>query len=88
MFSDPTQIPPDSNYLPFIWTYAVEEDGTKKARESCNELSRIKETVALEEIYAASLDQTASKLFWNISLKKTHGDRSKCIQRICRSTRS
>ena len=36
MFSDPVEVPPDANYLPFIWTYVLKDDGTKKARAPCN----------------------------------------------------
>ena len=72
MFSKPTPIPPDANHLPFIWTYVIKDDGTRKARAPCNGSPRMQGTVTLGETYAASLDQTASKIFWALSADKGH----------------
>ena len=56
MFSEPTLIPEDTNCLPFIWTYMIKDDGTKKARGVCNGSPRMKGTVTLGQTYAASPD--------------------------------
>ena len=72
MFSLPVEIPPDANSLPFIWTYVVKDDGTKKARAPCNGSPRMQGTVTLGETYAASLDQTAARIFWALSASKGH----------------
>ena len=56
IFLEPQPIPPESNCLPFIWTYVVKEDGTKKARAPCNRSPRMQGTVTLGETYAASLN--------------------------------
>ena len=72
MFSLPVAIPPDSNTLPFIWTYVIKDDGTKKARAPCNGSARMQGTVTLGETYAASLDQTAARIFWALSASKGH----------------
>ena len=70
MFGDPTPIPKGANSLPFIWTYLIKECGTKKARGVCNGSPRMKGTVTLGEIYAASLDQTCTKIFWALNAAK------------------
>jgi len=67
MFSTPEQIPHDTNCLPFIWTYMIKDDGTKKARGVCNGSPRMKGTVTLGQTYAASLDQTCAKIFWALN---------------------
>ena len=72
MFSEPQPIPPEANCLPFMWTYVVKDDGTKKARAPCNGSPRMQGTVTLGETYAASLDQTASKIFWATAAASTH----------------
>ena len=36
MFSEPVPIPRDANCLPFMWTYLIKDDGTKKVRAPCN----------------------------------------------------
>ena len=72
MFSEPVQIPPDANCLPFIWTYVLKDDGTRKTRAPCNGSPRMQGTVTLGETYAASLDQTASKIFWARSAETGH----------------
>ena len=70
MFSTPTEIPEDTNCLPFIWTYMVKDDGTKKARGVYNGSPRMKGTVTLGQTYAASLDQTCAKIFWALNAAK------------------
>ena len=72
MFSEPQHIPSDANCLPFMWTYVLKDDGTRKARAPCNGSPRMQGTVTLGETYAASLDQTASKIFWSISATTGH----------------
>ena len=67
MFSEPQPIPRGANSLPFLWTYVVKDDGTKKARASCNGSPRMTGTVTLGQTYAASLDHTASRMFWALS---------------------
>ena len=67
MFSEPQPIPEGAKSLPFMWTYTVKEDGTKKARAPCNGSPRMQGTVTLGQTYAASLDQTASRIFWALS---------------------
>ena len=71
MFSEPQLIPTEANRLPFMWTYVVKDDGTKKTRTPCNGSPRIQGTVTLET-YAANLDQTASKIFWATAVASTH----------------
>ena len=63
MFSTPQPIPAETNKLPFMWTYVIKDDGTKKARAPCEGSPYIQGTVTLGKTYAASLDQTASRLF-------------------------
>ena len=70
MFSTSTEIPEDANCLPFIWTYMVKDDGTKKARCVYNGSPRMKGTVTLGQTYAASLDQTYAKIFWPLNVAK------------------
>ena len=72
MFSTSQPIPTGTNKLPFMWTYVVKEDGTKKARAPCNGSPRMQGTVTLGETYAASLDQTASRIFWALSAVNNH----------------
>ena len=72
MFTEPMEAPPDANYLPSIWTYVLKDDGTKKARASCNGSPRMQGTAKLGETYEASLYQTVSKIFWSISAEKGH----------------
>lgn len=52
--------------------YVIKDDGTKKDRAPCNRSPRIQGTITLGETYAASLDQTASKIFWSISATLGH----------------
>ena len=63
MSTDPVTIPPDANCQPFLWTYVLKDDGTRKARAPCNGSPRMQGTVTLGDTYAASLDQTSSKVF-------------------------
>ena len=72
MLSPPVKIPQDTNTLPFIWTYMVEDDDTQRARSPCNGSPRIPGTGTLGETYAASLDQTEARTFWGLSLSKGH----------------
>ena len=72
MFSQPVPIPKDANSLPFIWTYVLKDDGTRKARAPCNGSPRMQGTVTIGETYAASLDQTASRIFWALSATSNH----------------
>lgn len=63
MFSKPCPLPKNTNVLPFLWTYLVKDDGTKKARCVCNGAPS-KGTVTLGHTYAGSLDQTGARIFW------------------------
>ena len=63
MFGPPCPLPKNANVLPFLWTYLVKDDGTKKARCVCNG-APCKGTVILGHIYAGSLDQTGAQIFW------------------------
>ena len=36
MFSNPVPIPHDANCLPFLWTYVLKDDGTRKVSDPCN----------------------------------------------------
>ena len=72
MFSEPQQIPKEANSLPFMWTYTVKDDGTKKARAPCNGSPRMQGTVTLGETYAASLDHTAARIFWALTATSNH----------------
>jgi dUTP pyrophosphatase len=66
MFSEPCPLPPHANVLPFLWTYLVKDDGTKKARCVCNGAPS-KGTVTLGPTYAGSLDQTGARIFWSVA---------------------
>ena len=72
MFSDPQPIPPDANSLPFIWTYTIKDDGTKKARAPCNGYPCMQGTVTIGETYAASLDHTTARIFWALTASSNH----------------
>ena len=72
MFSKPMPIPKGANCLPFIWTYNIKDDGTKKARAPCNGSPKMKGTVTIGETYAASLEQTAARIFWSVSALKNN----------------
>ena len=63
MFEEPCLPPPGANILPFLWTYLVKDDGTKKARCVCNGAPS-KGTITLGPTYAGSLDQTGARIFW------------------------
>ena len=63
MFSEPMPLPPHANVLPFLWTYIIKDDKTKKARCVCNGAPS-KGTVTLGPTYAGSLDQTGARIFW------------------------
>ena len=64
MFDSPEPRPRGVNLLNLLWCYLVKDDGRKKARCVCNGSKRMQGTVTLAETYAASLDQTASRVFW------------------------
>ena len=64
MFEAPEPRPRGVNLLNMLWCYLVKDDGRKKARCVCNGSKRMQGTVTLAETYAASLDQTASRVFW------------------------
>ena len=64
MFDQPEPRPRGVNLLNMLWCYLVKDDGRKKARCVCNGSKRMQGTVTLAETYAASLDQTASRVFW------------------------
>ena len=65
-FSEPMPYPKGANLLNLLWTYLVKDDGTKKARCVCNG-SPSMGTVTLGETYAASLEQSAGRIFWAVS---------------------
>ena len=67
MFGTPCAKPSKCNLLPLLWTYVVKPDGTKKARCVCNGSPRQKGTVTLGNTYAASLEQSGSRLFWALA---------------------
>ena len=64
MFGTPQPLPQGANLLNMIWTYAIKDDGTKKARCVCNGSPRQRGTVTMAETYASALDQTGARLFW------------------------
>ena len=72
MFFKPMEVPPEANYLPFIWTYILKDDETRKAREPCNGSPRLQCTATLGKTYATISDHTASKIFCAISAEKGH----------------
>ena len=67
MFEDPEPKPRGVNLLSLLWCYLIKDCGRKKARCVCNGSKNMRGTVTLAETYAASLDQTASRLFWAAS---------------------
>ena len=62
MFGAPCPLPKNANVLPFLWTYLIKDDGTKKARCVCNGAPS-RGTVTLGHTYAGSLDQTGARIF-------------------------
>ena len=56
----------------FLWAYVLKDDGTYKVRAPYNGSPRTQGTVTLREMHAASLYQTASNIFWAISVVKGH----------------
>ena len=64
MFDTPEPKPRGVNLLSLLWCYLIKDCGRKKARCVCNGSKHMRGTVTLAETYAASLDQTASRLFW------------------------
>ena len=64
MFEPPEPRPRGVNLLNMLWCYLVKDDGRRKARCVCNGSKHMRGTVTLAETYAASLDQTASRVFW------------------------
>ena len=63
-FGDPCVYPAGENLLPVVWTYLIKDDGTKKARCTCNGSPKQKGSVTLAETFAKSLDHTSSSIFW------------------------
>ena len=63
-FGEPEPRPRGANLLSLLWCYLVKDDGRKKARCVCNGNKNRRGTVTLAETYAASLDQTAARVFW------------------------
>ena len=63
-FGEPEPRPKGANLLNLLWCYLIKDDGRKKARCVCNGNKNRRGTVTLAETYAASLDQTASRVFW------------------------
>ena len=63
-FGEPEPRPKGANLLSLLWCYLVKDDGRKKARCVCNGNKNRRGTVTLAETYAASLEQTASRVFW------------------------
>jgi deoxyuridine 5'-triphosphate nucleotidohydrolase len=63
-FGKPTPYKKGTNLLNLIWTYNIKDDGRKKARCVCNGSPKQKGTITLGETYAASLDQSGSRVFW------------------------
>ena len=70
MFGSPCPLPIGANVLDLIWTYAVKDDGTKKARCVCNGQPRFKGTVIFGYTFAKMLDHVASRIFWAIAAAK------------------
>ena len=66
-FGPPQPYPKGANLLNLLWTYLIKDDGRKKARCVCNGSARMHGTVTLGETYAASLDQTGSRIFWAVT---------------------
>ena len=69
-FGPPQPYPKGANLLNLLWTYLIKDDGRKKARCVCNGSPKMGGTVTLGETYAASLDQTAARIFWAVSALK------------------
>ena len=67
-FGEPEPRPKGANLLSLLWCYLVKDDGRKKARCVCNRNKNRQGTVTLAETYAASLEQTASRVFWAATL--------------------
>jgi len=67
MFGTPCPPPFNSNILPLIWTYVIKNNGTKKARCVCNGSPKLKGSITLGNTYAASLEQSGSRLFWALA---------------------
>ncbi len=68
-FGPPQPYPKGANLLNLLWTYMIKDDGRKKARCVCNG-SPSMGTVTLGETYAASLDQSGSRIFWAVAALK------------------
>ena len=67
MFGEPVCPPRSYNILPLIWTYLIKSDGTKKARCVCNGSTSHRESVTMAHTYAAALDQSCARTFWDIT---------------------
>ena len=67
MFGEPTCPPPNSNILPLVWTYIIKTDGIKKDHCVCNGSPNRKGSITLAHTYAAALDQSNVRTFWDIT---------------------
>ena len=63
-FGKPEPRPKGANLLNLLWCYLIKDDGRKKAGCVFNGNKNRQGTVTLAETYTASLDQTASRVFW------------------------
>jgi hypothetical protein len=68
MFGEPCKPTKTSAVFNLIWTYLIKkEDGRKKARCTCDGLTRGGQVRVLDYTYANSLEQTGSRLFYALS---------------------
>ena len=51
--------------MPLLWTYLIKDCGRKKAQCVCNGAPQFRGSITLAETYAASLEQTGSRIFWS-----------------------
>ena len=68
VFGAPCLQPKEGNMLPLILTYLIKNDGTLKARCTCNDSPRMKGTITIGHTHAASLEQSGTRLFWALSV--------------------
>ena len=89
-FGEPEPRPKGANLLSLLWCYLVKDDGRKKARCVCNGNKNRRGTVTLAETYAASLEQTASRVFWAATAINNFvtigADASNAFSSSCRTT--
>ena len=67
IFGKPCIPKSNGNLLPLIWTHETKPDGAKKARCVCNGSPCQKGTVTLGNTCTASLEQSGSRLFWDLA---------------------